>query len=114
MSAFLTILFLLFMAAVIALLAIFLKIYSVIRKMKKARRHMEEQLNSASRPGRRAYGKHSTRRGRIIPPEYAVDVKYTEETVTGTEEFLRIDGDGAPEYRAAETQISEAEYEIIK
>lgn len=112
MTTFLTVLFIFFLVALLALGLVFYRIYRWLTGVGK-------KVSGASSSRRRnPYGNGGTRsrgrsrgRGRIIPPEYGEDVEYDVVEVTGTETFVSIEdvlsGRG-------ETQISDAEYTVIK
>lgn len=115
MTTFFTLIFIFFIAALVIFGIFAYKIYSQIRKVKRAFGIGGEGRGSAGtrRESRKTYRRRG-RRGPIIPKEYAVDVQYTEERVTGAESFLSPDGGATPTARyRRETQISDAEYEII-
>lgn len=111
MTIFFTILFVLFLLSLVAIGVIIYRIYSAIHKLKRKFGFDDTSSQASSRrKKRRRSANRYGRRGRIIPPEYAVDVDYEILELTGKECFVRIEdvlsGRGEP-------QISDVEYKVV-
>lgn len=112
MTTFLTVLFIFFLVALLALGLVFYRIYRWLTGVGK------KMSGTSGGRRRNPYGNGGTRsrgrsrgRGRIIPPEYGEDVDYDVVELTGTETFVRVDdvlsGRG-------EAQVTDAEYTVIR
>lgn len=113
MITFFTFILIIFLVALSFFAMFVYRIYRGIRKVKNAfsgganksdskRSYVKKWKRSATR---------NTASNRIIPEEYAEDVQYTEEHLTGTESFSSTDTHAVSSH--AETQVSDADYEII-
>lgn len=101
----------LFIGAIIIIFAFVFKAFLAARRVQS---RFAEQAESFFRGGRkRQTDNNSQKRERIIPPEYAEDVTFTEESVTGKEDFLQTDDSNISRSKT-ETQVSDAEYDILK
>lgn len=115
MTTFFTIIFIFFLLALCALGAVLYKVYASLRKVRDT-----FGIGGGGKRGRGSAGGRRSAAGRrrrtthepVIPREYAVDVQYTEEAITGTESFLDTAAGRAGAFRA-EAQVSDAEYEVI-
>lgn len=112
MTTFLTVLFIFFLVALLALGLVFYRIYRWLTGVGKKVSGASDshRRNTYENGGTRRRGR-SRGRGRIIPPEYGEDVDYDVVELTGTETFVRVDdvlsGRG-------EAQVTDAEYTVIK
>lgn len=110
MTTFLTVLFVIFLFALLLLGVVLYKAYRWLTRLGVKVSGSGNTRRRAPHGGSRSRGRRKGSRGRIIPPEYAEDADYDVVSVTGKETFVRVDdvlsGRG-------ETQISEADYTVI-
>lgn len=112
MTTFFTILFIFFLLALCVLGATIYKVYASLRKVRDTFGFGGSGKHDRSRDRRNAARQRHRTDEPVIPREYAVDVQYTEEAITGTESFLDTSSGRAENFRT-ETQVSDAEYVVI-
>ena len=106
MGFFLSLFFTMFLIALVVLLYVAFKVWRFYRKVKRVTGYASEKKERGRKKGHRG----QARRGRIIPPEYAVDVEYEVVARSGNEQFVIIQE--VLSYRG-ESQISDATYTVI-